>query len=168
MNALSLERINAIAPYQVYSNGNIYSYLFVTDVGAEYSIDFVFDDSIVTQQEAYQFVIANLNNTKSPRDSKLRDTIMAIVEEFFEKNISTLLYICSTGDGKQMMRQRLFEAWFSGYNHKMLFTKLSSSLIDADGVLNFASVIVRNDNPLMKEVLSEFMETANLLSQKPG
>lgn len=67
-----------------------------------------------------------------------------------------------------MMRQRLFEAWFSGYNHKMLFTKLSSSLVDADGVLNFASVIVRNDNPLLQEVLTEFMETANLLSQKPS
>lgn len=168
MKTLSLEKINTTAPYRVYNNGHIYSYLFVTDAGAEYSIDFVFDDSIVTRQEAYQFVIANLNNTKSPRDSKLRDTIMAIVEEFFEKNVSTLLYICSTSDGKQMMRQRLFEAWFSGYNHKMLFTKLSSSLVDADGVLNFASVIVRNDNPLLQEVLTEFMETANLLSQKPS
>ena len=92
---------------------------------------------------------------------------MAIVEEFFRVNESILLYLCETGDGKQAMQKRLFDYWLSAYDHKSGFSILSSSLVDADGVWNFASIIVKNDNPHLKEIASEFMETVNLLSSNP-
>lgn len=38
---------------------------------------------------------------ESPRDSKVRETVMCIVDEFFRKNQAALLYICETGDGMQ-------------------------------------------------------------------
>lgn len=44
------------------------------------------------------------------------------------------------------------------------FSILSSSIMDGDGIWNFASIIVRNDNPHLKEIAAEFMETVNLLS----
>ena len=163
MNPLSCHRINVASPYRVEYGPTIHSYRFLTDYGVGYSIDFVEDDLLVSN-ETYQFIIANLNNRKSPRDSKLRDTILAIIEEFFQSNESTLLYICETGDGKQSMRKRLFEYWLASYNRKSGFTILSSSLQDEDGIWNFASIIVRNDNPHLKEIASEFMETVNLLS----
>ena len=98
---------------------------------------------------------------------KVRDTIIAIVDEFFRNNNSTLLYICETGDSKQSMRSRLFEYWFSTYNRKALFTMISSSIVDEEGVVNFATIILRNDNPNLSEIIAEFTESIQLLSQKP-
>lgn len=166
MNTLSCDRINRTAPYRVENGPFRYAYCFYTDYGVAYSISFIKDDLFISN-ETVQFIIANLNNRKSPRDMKLRDTIMAIVEEFFRVNESILLYICETGDGKQAMRKRLFDYWLSTYDHKSGFSILSSSLVDAEGVWNFASIIVRNDNPRLKEIASEFMETVNLLSSNP-
>ena len=124
-------------------------------------------DDMIIQEGAYQLIIANLNNRKSPRDTKVKDTIMSIVEEFFDKNQVALLYICSTGDGKQAMRSRLFGHWFEGSNTKLCYSTMSTSLVDADGVVNEATIIVRNDNPNMIKLINEFSETAQLLSQKP-
>lgn len=101
------------------------------------------------------------------RDKKVRDTIVAIVDEFFSRNNSTLLYICETGDNKQGMRSRLFEYWFSTYSQKSLFTTLSSSVIDGEGVVNYATIILRNDNPFLSETISEFSESIQTLNQKP-
>ena len=114
-----------------------------------------------------KIIIANINNHKSPRNRKVRDTIVSIVDEFFRCNNSTLLYICETGDNKQRMRSRLFEYWFSTYNRKALFTIISSSIVDAEGVVNFATIILRNDNPELSEIIVEFTESIQLLSQKP-
>ena len=40
--------------------------------------------------------ISNPKGVKSPRDPKVRETILAIVEEFFAKNNAAFLYICDT------------------------------------------------------------------------
>ncbi|MBT9894057.1 hypothetical protein GPK79_02770 [Phocaeicola massiliensis] len=125
------------------------------------------EDDILLSQNSYQLIIANINNHKSPRDHKVRDTIIAIVDEFSRNNNSTLLYICETGDSKQSMRSRLFEYWFSTYNRKALFTMISSSIVDEEGVVNFATIILRNDNPNLSEIIAEFTESIQLLSQKP-
>ena len=108
-----------------------------------------------------------INNKKSPRDAKVRDSILAIVDEFFNKNQSTLLYICETGDGKQGMRNRLFDYWFQSYKYKQQFTVLSTSIIDEEGVVNYATLIIKNNHPKLSKVLAEFAESIKLLSQKP-
>ena len=166
MNTLSLERINRSAPYAVTEGDTLGTFRFFTKKGVHYAVDFVPDDLIETG-ESFQLIIANLNNVKSPRDTKVRDSILAIVDEFFNKNQSTLLYICETGDGKQGIRSRLFEYWFETYRYKALFTMLTSSVVDEEGIVNFATLILRNDNPLLAEVVAEFSESVQLLSQKP-
>lgn len=165
MKPLSLVRINATSSYQVELTGEEGFYQFFTDGGVHYSVGFMGDDVLLSKQ-SYQLIIANINNHKSPRDRKVRDTIISIVDEFFSCNNSTLLYICETGDSKQGMRSRLFEYWFSTYNRKALFTMISSSIVDAEGVVNFATIILRNDNPDLSEVVMEFTESIQLLSQK--
>lgn len=152
--------------YPVETTGEDGFYQFFTDGGVHYSVGFMEDD-ILLSQNSYQLIIANINNHKSPRDHKVRDTIIAIVDEFFRNNNSTLLYICETGDSKQSMRSRLFEYWFSTYNRKALFTMTSSSIVDEEGVVNFATIILRNDNPNLSEIIAEFTESIQLLSQKP-
>ena len=166
MNVLSVEKINTITPYKVKLYEQDGSYRFETEHHVKLAVSFMYDDMII-QDGAYQLIIANLNNRKSPRDYKVKNTIMPIVEEFFDKNQAALLYICSTGDGKQTMRSRLFGHWFEASRNKVSYSTMSSSLVDSDGVVNEATIIVRNDNQNMVRLINEFSETAQLLSHKP-
>ena len=38
---------------------------------------------------------------------------------------------------------------------------------DADGIQNYAAIIIRLDNPNLKSIVAEFTETIQMLSQKP-
>ena len=73
-----------------------------------------------------------------------------------------------TGDGKQMARYRLFRYWFDMFEYSKKYTSLSTSLTDEEGVMNAATVFIRNDNPYLPQIVSEFNETAMLLRQKPN
>ena len=83
MVSLNLERINSNSPYAVTALRDSMCFRFVTDFGVIYYVSFL-EDELMLSDESYQFIIANTNNRKSPRDSKLRRAIMAIVYEFFE------------------------------------------------------------------------------------
>ena len=165
MNQLSLQAINSNASYEVSEVGEG-CYQFFTDYGVHCSVEFVPDDSLMSR-ETYHLVIVNVNHQNSPSDVKVRDTIIAIIDEFFESNYTTLLYICETGDKKQAFRNRLFERWFSTYARKAQYTFVASSLRDDEGVENYAAIIVRNDNPDLSAIITEFTTTISLLSTKP-
>ena len=166
MNALSLESINKRSPYVVGLYSDCGPYLFTSDNGVELAVDFI-DDELITKAISYQLVISNVNNRHSPRDKKVQDTILAIVEEFFDRNQAALLYVCETGDGKQMARYRLFSYWFDMFEYSIRYTSLSTSLVDEDGIMNAATIFIRNDNPRLSEIVNEFNETAMLLRHKP-
>lgn len=165
MNSLSLHAVNASSSYEV-SAVNDGCYQFFTDYGVHCTVEFVLDDSLLSH-ETYHLVIVNVNHQKSPSDVKVRDTIIAIIDEFFVENNTTLLYICETGDKKQALRNRLFERWFSTYERKAQYTFVASSLKDEEGIENYTAIIVRNDNPELSAIIAEFIETISLLSSKP-
>lgn len=165
MKQLSIETINSISPYKVASTpkGGL---KFCTEYGIHYVVDFVEDDSLLSY-ESYEFIIVNADSAKSPRDSKLKETLLTIIEEFFEKNQSTMLYICDTSDGMQRYRNRLFSSWFNGAEMSKRYTLCSASIKDLEGTENYASIVVRNDNPNLDLIIKDFKETALLLSSKP-
>ena len=165
MNSLSLHAVNASSSYEV-SAVNDGCYQFFTDYGVHCTVEFVLDDSLLSH-ETYHLVIVNVNHQKSPSDVKVRDTIIAIIDEFFVENNTTLLYICETGDKKQALRNRLFERWFSTYERKAQYTFVASSLKDDEGIENYAAIIVRNDNPDLSAIVAKFTTTISLLSTKP-
>ena len=166
MNHLDADHINSHSPYQVKEGSEENFFEFFTDHDVHYSVGFMPDDSLMLS-EAYHLIIVNVDNRPSPSDRKVKDTVLNIVAEFFNKNNTTLLYICDTGDGKQRLRNRLFERWFAAYHLKALYTSVTSSVIDEDGITNYATIIVRNDNPRLVEVIAEFTSTISLLNQKP-
>lgn len=141
-------------------------YRFFTDYGVEIAISFDFDD-LLESSEAYMFNITNVNRQKSPRDIKIRDAIVAIIDNFFEENSVALLYICETGDSKQAMRNRLFESWFAYANEKEQYTIMVANVCDMEGVDNYAAMILRKDNPYFVEYVSEFNKTINMFRVKP-
>ena len=164
MKPLSLDIINASAPYEVYWHEKSRTYRFKSDFGVVLAIGFD-DDDIIENAESYVFSIINVNKISSPRDLKMRDTVMLIIENFFNMNEAALLYICESGDGKQHMRSRLFEYWFSSYQMK---DKLPVSIEDMDGVENFAALIIRKDNPNILEIVAEFSNTVAMFRVKPN
>lgn len=166
MEKLSLDTINAKSEYLVKKEEDELTFSFMTDNMAEIFISFEKDD-ILQSGIVYQFGISNPQGTKSPRDQKVRNTILAIIEEFFNKNKAALLYICETGDGMQKMRSRLFQYWFSIYNEREEYLFPPQIVYDEEENENYAALIIRKDNPCFVELVSEFTDTINLLNGKP-
>ncbi len=83
---MSLVAINANSPYKVKVAQADDTLCLITDFDAEIFVTFERDD-ILQNGLVYQFGISNPKGVKSPRDSKVRETILAIVEEFFAKNL---------------------------------------------------------------------------------
>ncbi len=164
---LSIDTINANSPYKVNVAGANDTLSFITDYDAEIFVTFERDD-LLREGLVYQFGISNPKGVKSPRDPKVRETILAIVEEFFAKNQAAFLYICDTGGGMQKMRSRLFRYWFGIYGERDEYVFLPQTIIDEDGNDNYAALIIRKDNPQFADLVSEFMTTVNLLNSKPG
>ena len=130
-----------------------------------YKIGFM-DDDTIWESGAYQFVIVNENHTPSPNDPKLRETIFCIIENFFKVNPEILLYLCETGDGKQASRNRLFVRWFREYAQKHLYY-FDTVEMSADGIENFAAIIVQKTNPMLNEIVETFNYVVNTLKDKP-
>lgn len=93
MKNLSLEKINSVSPYRVEFDSTTGLYKFVSDFGVNFGIAFEVNDLLLSGV-SYQFGLTNYEGKQSPRDPKVRETILATVEEFFAKNQAALLYIC--------------------------------------------------------------------------
>lgn len=166
MVSLDLGKFNALSPYRVAVWPGRQTYRFRTDYGVVCDVHFIEED-LLRSCTAYQIAVANANNKKSPRDPKLRDTILAIIDEFFEENIAALLYICETDDDKQLYRSRLFNYWFNTHPRHALFSIMMMSIPDEEGVDNCAAIIVRGDNLHMHAIVLEFADTMRILGDKP-
>lgn len=166
MIPLSLQKINEVSPYKVSMVISPSTYRFVTDYDVEIAISFDLDELLETG-EAYMFNITNVNKQRSPRDTKVRDTVIAIIDNFFETNAVALLYICETGDRKQALRNRLFESWFAYANAKEQYIIMVANIHDLEDVDNYAAMILRKDNPHFVDYVSEFNNTVNMFMVKP-
>lgn len=166
MKDLSLERINHVAPYTVEATSQANAYRFQTDYGVDIAV--AFDEDLLLQSgESYEFSITNMNRKPSPGDNKVRDTIVAIIHEFFTANQAALLYLCEAADEKQAMRNRLFASWFAAANRDNRYTILTACVEDAERMENYAALILRSDNPKYVDYVSEFSQIIQMFSIKP-
>lgn len=164
MKALDLNHVNRLTPYKVWTEDGC-DYYVETNKGHIFVVGFM-DDYSIWQTGAYQFFITNRNHQPSPNDHKLRDTILLLIEAFFAANPDILLYICETGDGKQAFRSRLFIRWFNTYSGRDAFI-MKTAEVQEEGTRNFAALIVQKSNPRLAEIIADFDETVNTLSNKP-
>ncbi len=84
MVELSLDKINAVAPYQVQLDNTTGLYKFVSDYQVGFSVAFEEND-LLQSGESYQFALTNYEGKKSPRDNKVRTTILAIIGDQYIK-----------------------------------------------------------------------------------
>ena len=121
MKQLSLKTINASSPYDVMMvNPN--TYRFVTDYNVEIAISFDLDD-LLEHGEAYMFNITNVNKQRSPRDMKVRDTVIAIIDIFLRQtSLLSFIYV------KRAIESKLCEIACLILGLLMLMTKNNMSL----------------------------------------
>lgn len=166
MVTIDLERVNVVAPYHFTPTSySVLTFSILTDYGVKYTMSF-YENDLLPGIHAYEFVISNVNQRKSPRDIKLRQSIIALIQEFFRQREAVLIYLCETGDNRQRQRFRLFESWFR-ISGKGNFVSLSMDLVDLEGVPNYAAIITRMDNPNLSFITKQFTETVELLREKP-
>lgn len=119
----------------------------------------------IWEDGAYEFSIINENSLNSPNDKDVQRTVVAIIEEFFRNNPDILLYQCETGDNKQSARERLFFKWFSDYASDKYSIRVTK--IVAEGVANYAAVIVQRDNPQIERIFNDFDNFTSFFTDKP-
>ena len=169
MNALDVTRINIYAPYKIWSDGDIYR--FETDNGIKYLVDSELDSN--PYYTAYWFNLTNPEHSKSPGDTKIAQTVICIIEEFFRLNPEVLLYMCSTDKGQQAQRARLFLRWFNGYEQQKRYVIKSTEVkgIGPDGKprKEYVALIVPRIHPLVDEIVSRFDEEIQMFNDnKPN
>jgi hypothetical protein len=169
MNRLNIDNINDHAPYNVAydEEGAI---IFLTDFGVEYSV--TFDDDANPYYTAYWFNLSNMNNVDSPGDKKIAQTVICVIEEFFRQNPDILLYMCSTDDGQQAQRARLFLRWFNGAEQQKHYvirtTEVKGEVIDGKPRTEYIAFIVQRNNPHLEEIIRLFeAEVAMFNELKP-
>ena len=163
MTEMNISRLNLHSPYYIVQDedGDMF---FRTDYGVEYGISFELNEELL-KYPTYEFGIQNKNHQPSPSDTKLRDTILAIIEEFFDSNGGVMLYICETGDGMQAFRFRLFVRWFNNYEHRDRYELRTIEEVMDDKTPNFGAIIVEKSNPDIELILARFDELAAFLKK---
>lgn len=157
MNRLNTNHINDRAPYFVaYDEDG--ALVFFTDYGVEYSV--TFDDDPNPFYAAYWFTLANMNHVPSPGDKKIAQTVICIIEEFFRQNPDILLYMCSTDEGQQAQRARLFLRWFNGAEQQKHYvirtTEVKGIGSDNKPRKEYVAFIVQRSNPNLDEIIQLF------------
>ena len=79
MVGLDLNQINSHSPYIVDLDSSTGLFKFVSDFGVKFRVTFE-EDELLQGGESYQFALINYEGAKSPRDAKVRETVMCIVD----------------------------------------------------------------------------------------
>ena len=164
MKQLDLDRINEYAPYKLEQEGDIY--LFETDFGIQYAVWFE-QDPVSTTTPAYWFNLTNHSQKASPNDTKIRSTVIFIVEDFFRSNPDILLYMCDNANEQQAMRSRLFLRWFNAYGQQLEYYTRTEMVKDGEEE-NYIAIILKRSHPQFQEIIDLFdKQIAMFRANKP-
>lgn len=165
MNKLSIQNINHNSPYKVWGTARDNEYSFISDKGVLYGVNFS-EEMEIAGIMACQFSFARINDMQGGFDENIRKTLMAIICEFFNANNDIMIYICDTSDGRESMRSRLFIHWFEEAEAKDRFEiRTASAIVEGQGF--YTAIIVEKTHPQLKEIIEDYMYTAEILTDKP-
>ena len=98
--------------------------------------------------------LANPERSKSPNDKKIPQTVICIIEEFFNKNPEIMLYMCSTANNQQAQRARLFLRWFNGYEQRQRYFIKAIEVRGDENCKEYIALIIQRSNPQFDEIVS--------------
>lgn len=93
-------------------------YRFLTDSNVEYYLTFI-EYPVVGEflaTKIFMFNIERATKKVGQNDIKLLNTILYVLDDFFNKNDDALITLSDISDNRQAARKRLFDSWFKKYN----------------------------------------------------
>ena len=161
MKHLDVNYINIFSEYKVWAEDD--DYFFVTDYDIKYLVSFDKEDT--PRYNAYWFNLSNMNHQASPRDTKVAQTVICVIEEFFRQNPDILLYICSTDKGQQAQRARLFLSWFNRADQQKRFIiKTAEMKGEEPKTKEYVAIIIPRIHPKADEALAWFDEETTMFN----
>jgi Family of unknown function (DUF6169) len=127
------------------------------------STPYLFGEDSIFAKYTFEFSIILVNNSfekNPPPDAKIPPTIAAIFTEFFDDAPDNIaIYICDSSDGRQLVRRKKFDLWFSYYEHT--FVKIDSGFKETDGTQYPVSLIIKETHPFRTQIFDEFLNVVN-------
>lgn len=148
--------------YEIDAEGT--SYTFVTDYKLSYKVTFfpltaALQDYPDIVDVLFEFGFERLDIQKrTPRDSKIKATILHILYAFFSSlPYSAIYYVCDSADKSHVGRKRLFDKWFFEYGEKgeNLYAKYDYEP-EAEDMELLISFIAKRTNPNLEKMLQSF------------
>ena len=107
------------------------TYNFITKNAIHYQIAFVVDEtfSLISNEDIsdiYQLVVEKVTDEIEPFDAKVSKTIEDIVDQFFENEKNSLIYICSEENKKAKLRHKTFNRWYQRSEQKNKIKKVDN------------------------------------------
>lgn len=165
MTELSLSAINAVAPYHLRIS-ELGGFDFEVEAGLTYNValieDYTFGDGYETymlnvlphSMEDYDKIRRD-RSVKVRKDDKIKQTVIAILEEAMKNQNIIIDYVCLSDDERQDFRARLFEGWFKEFADDSQYKLLTTSL-EIDGITNYLGAFLRRDNPQYEAFCATF------------
>lgn len=153
MLSFNLESLKKKVPYPLTFEGEG-TFSFETEAGRHYSIGFI-EDYTFERDDCYQFFMVTPNAGAYSSDDAIRETVVALIEEFFRLNDAAILYICDTSDGRQAARSRLFRSWYERYEDRLMF-QCKTAEFEVDGIWYFATILLKKQGIVSAEITQLF------------
>ena len=131
-------------------------YSFTTIRGITYS---AYSVKVPTEDDLplFSFSFEKVGEEHSVYDPKVKSTICSILEDFFEKEVNAMLFVCEQIDGREKARFKLFDKWYNDYKERF-------DRIDYCSENIYSSVIMDKGNPLKKQIAFEYLSLMGFLS----
>ena len=146
-----------LRPYKIQKADDA-TYYFETSYGLKYKAYFI--EYPADTYELYSFSFEK-EESRAFYDPRIKDTIITVLENFFESKNSILGYTCDVTDGREMARKRLFDLWFKQVQNKCL-RKID---FQADNI--YVSLIVKNNDSTICSTIQDIDQLIQeIVSQK--
>lgn len=169
-----ISRIIDFYSYLFQEQEDVIAFYFKTNTGTDYRVYFYpiteYFDTLKQNTLLYHYgyffgftKLAPNEEKKEPLDCRVRNTILNVINKFFEEKglDKILLFYCDDGDGKNFKRVTVFDSWFNFAETKTRFKKYDEEIviIDQNGNkidVNYISLIIECDNPNDTKILIGF------------
>jgi hypothetical protein len=144
-------------PYSIsFQDGD---FVFETDLSLSYKITFQKHTAFENLgYSSFEFGFYPIHDATSSYDSRIEDTIVFAIREFFEQNPDAiLLYICDSSDGKARQRNILFGRWYNKYGNDSI-KRLNRKIFDTENDLVYYFAVIFDNRYIQSTILESFIE----------
>lgn len=154
---------SSLHPYKFSLDNDLY-YSFITKDGIIYHAYFLSVSALYPElPNTYTFNIepeVSYKQARHPIDSRIAQTVVAILQSFFDNNVNSMLMVCDNIDGKEEKRKHLFSRWFDNYKNDNIIKLDASREGKKEGFAYnlYVSLFINLANPDKDQIIAAFNE----------